>query len=292
MDDPENPAIKCTVCGYIKPVEDHVHIFSEGYLSNATKHWHRCTKIGCNHKNDSTEHIYVYEEARYGNNKIFFPERCVDCGYSKVTVIEESTVIKDEDAWNRAFKTLDLSNYSGKATTESKDKTEYNENSVAIAGDAAYYCDNGILEYYTVNEDGVFTTYVRENYGTDTSVLFKKLSNRTNQDYNSAKNGTYMHVSFEGNFNYFEYVPQKGEYVCNQEIGAKIYNADGTEKEDRIYCYDITVRIIAGKISYISMKYYFESEGRDAYARTLVYYNIGMTAVKVPADVVKNATSK
>ena len=292
IDDPENPVIKCTVCGYTKTVEDHPHTFSEGYSSSSEKHWHRCTKIGCAYKNDVVEHIYGNPDIAQSADRIFITDRCVDCGYSMVNVYDISSVIQDGDAWNLAFKTLDLSNYSAKATREKRDKTDYNENSVFIADDAAYYCDNGKLEYYTVNNDGIFTTYVRENYETDKTTPFRVLSNRTDQDYESAKIGTNMHVSFEDNFELFEYDLQKGEYVCQQEISAKIYNVDGTVSDEKIYCYDITVRIIDGKINYISMSYYFENEGRELYNRNLVYYNIGMTNVKIPADVIANAVSK
>ena len=286
MDDPENPAIKCTVCGYIKPVKDHEHEISEGYLSNASNHWHRCTEMGCNHKYDVIEHAYGNPDITQGNNRYFITERCVDCGHSKLKVYDISTTIKNDAEWNLAFATLELTNYSGKQTTESKDKKIYYENSVAIADDAAYYCDNGKLEYYTVNNDGVFTTYYRKDY--EEGAPYIKLSNRTDEDYENAKLGTYMRGDFVDNFALFEYDVQKGEYVCSQDIRAEIYE-NGELSDEKVFCYDITVRIIGGKVSYISMKYYFEDEGKDAYTRTLVYYNIGMTAVKVPASVIASA---
>ena len=293
MDDPENPAIKCTVCGYIKAVDPHSHEFSEGYLSNATNHWHRCTEMGCNHKNDVIEHVYGNPEVKFANNRYFVTERCVDCGYSKVISDEISTTIQNEEEWRYAFNSLkleNLTNYSGKQTTESKDKKEYYENSVFIANDAAYYCDAGILEYYTVNNGGVFTTYYRggEKYKSDDPFIMR--SNQSNLNYEEAKKGTYMHGDFENNFELFEYDYQNGEYVCNQDIRAEIYEK-GKLSDKEVYCYDITVRIKNGEVNYISMKYYFKDQGKSAYTRTLVYYNIGMTSVKVPAEVI-NPTTK
>ena len=287
--DPNSPIVKCEICGYVKSVEDHSHIYGDEYYSNGESHWHRCTKSGCAQKKEIIPHAYGNPSIIQEPNRIIKTDSCVDCGYRTVSVYDISSVIKDSEAWNIAFKTLDLSNYSAKVIKIKNDKTEYNENSVAVADDGAYYCDNGKLEYYTVKNNGVFTTYQRVDYAIDRTAPFVKLSSTSDASYKAAKNGTYMHVSFEDNFEIFEYDLERGEYVCNDDIAATIYNADGSVMEREIYCYGITVRMVDGKINYISMNYYFAEEGRELYTRTLTYYNIGMTNVTLPQEIVENA---
>ena len=139
--------------------------------------------------------------------------------------------------------------------------------------------------------DGKFVTYRRMEYSYNLNTPFTKLTDETDYLYKGAKNNTFMHVSFEDNFELFSYDYEKGEYVCSEDISAITYKSDGTVDERKIYCYDITVRIVDGKINYISMNYYFEDEGRELYLRTLTYENIGMTVVKVPSEVVEGATN-
>jgi len=288
-DDPNNPVIICSTCGYIKKLEDHTHTYDRKFYSDSEHHWRRCTKMGCAEKKDIVAHVFGNPDVIQEPKRILKTDRCVDCGYSTVSVYDISSVIKDAGAWNVAFKTLDLSNYSARVIKRNSDNSVYNENSVAIADDGAYYCDSGKAEYYTVKNGKGFTTYQRSEYALNPTAPFVKLDNGSDSYYKTAMNNTYMHVSFENNFELFEYDLEKGEYVCNDDISATIYNADGTVSTRKIYCYDITVRMVDGKINYISMKYYFEEEGKDLYTRILTYYNIGMTNVKVPVEVVENS---
>ena len=275
----------CTVCGAsnekVNTALEHEHTFAKEYQSSENFHWFACTYEGCYEMNSKSEHVFGNPEVTYTDKKIVVKSICVDCKYEKIEEQAVKTEVDDAVSWDNAFKNFKLTNFTMNVNYTSGANQQYNH--CTVTDTAAYYCIPGSVEFYTVkNADGTCSTYKRG--GND--KVFEKLEDTSDSYLVGAQTETVIQISFEENFEKFTYDAVTASYVYDGEIKCVYYDFDGSVKGD-IICYNNVVKITDGKISYIQADYTIPAspmpEGGKA---SFVYYNIGISQVEIPQDVI------
>lgn len=275
----------CKVCGEsndrVSAAPEHEHVYADELSHSENFHWYACTIENCYEMKDKKEHAFGNPDVTYEDAKITIKEVCVDCAYEKVEEQTVKTEVDDALSWNEAFKNFKLTNFTMDVFMQREDETQNNH--CVVTETEAYYHIEGGMEFYTVpNGDGTYTTYMRQDEDTPFHV-----SNKTSDMYlKGAQVETVIQVSFEENFDKFTYDEKTASYVCKDVIEAECFNFSGSLQR-KLYCYDNIVKMTDGKISYIESKYYFDTEDDTAYS--FKYYNIGMSAVKIPQSVIDTA---
>lgn len=290
VDKDGNPVNKCTVCGKtndkVSTAPEHECAFSDKYQHSENFHWYPCTQEGCYEMNGKAEHAYGNPEVTYEDGKIITKYTCVDCGYEKVNEEKVDTVVDNAVAWNEMFKNFKLTNFTMDVFLTRDGQTKNNH--CVVTESSAYYHIEGSTEFYTVkNDDDTCTTYYK-NF--DNEGRFEKLKDTSNEYLVGAQTEPVIQVSFEENFEKFTYDSKTASYVCKEEIECIYYDFKGTENGTLI-CYDNVVKITDGKISYIEAKYYMKGDEERDYDYSFIYYNIGISAVTIPQDVIDGAFS-
>lgn len=287
------PVSECKVCKYTvdrpeEEVEEHDHKYSDELSATDNFHGYACKVKGCKAMKDKVEHAFDNPEVTYEDAKIIIKKVCVDCGYEKVETQKVQTEVDDEISWNDAFKGFKLTNFTMDIYFKSLDGDMNQHNHCVVTDDAVYYHIPGGREYYSVrNEDGTCTTYYHRYYDTgDTG--FVRLESTEDSYLVGAQVETVLQISFEDNFDKFVYDPETGSYVCADPIQAEYFNQRG-ESYGYLYCYDSVVKLIDGKISYISAFYYFDEDEINYETKQFIYANIGMSAVEIPQSVINGA---
>ncbi len=281
VDKEGKPVNKCTVCGAtndkVSTAPEHECAFADKYQYSENFHWYPCTQEGCYETSGKAEHAYGNPDVTYADGKIITKHTCVDCGYEKVNEEKVDTVVDNAVSWNEMFKNFKLTNFSMKVFLSST------TNHCIVTENSAYYHIEGSTEFYTVrNADNTCTTYYKYDGG------FKKLDNTSDEYLVGAQTETVIQVSFEENFEKFTYDLETASYVCAEEIECTYYDFDGNV-EGTLICYDSVVKITDGKISYIESKYYEKDHDRNGYS--FIYYNIGISSVTIPQEVINSAVS-
>lgn len=285
------PINKCTVCEAtntdVPTAPEHEHTFAETFSTSDNFHWYACTTEGCFETKDKTEHSFGNPEVTYEDGKITTKYVCVDCGFVKTEEQTVKTEVDDAVSWDEAFKNFELVNFTVEIRFESvKDPTKVHINNCVITEKDAYYHIPGSVEYYAVtNDDGTCSTYIR--YGEDDKP-FMLLNDKSDEYLVGAQTETVIRVSFEQNFEKFTYDEATASYVTNEIIDAECFTSEGSVLAV-LHCYDSVVKITDGKISYIESKYYFDEEDLDEEIFSFKYYNIGISAVEIPQDVIDGA---
>ena len=104
--------------------------------------------------------------------------------------------------------------------------------------------------------------------------------------FTNATRETVLRVTFAENFDKFEYDAETSTYYAEEEIEAIYYRFSG-EEAGVLYCYNNEVKIADGKIISIACDYRFNSMDNDKYS--FIYYNIGMSEVKIPQSIIDSA---
>ena len=287
--DDGNPVNSCKVCGAtntnVQTAPEHEHEFADEFSANNNFHWHACKVEGCYETPDKAEHAFGNPEVTYADKKIIIKRVCIDCAYEAIEEQEVETEVDNSVSWNEAFKNFKLTNFTMEVYFDYSGYKHVNH--CVVTDTAAYYCIPDAKEYYTVpNSDGTYTTYARsgsENH-------FWKVSDNSNKWLIAAQTETVIQVSFEDNFDKFVYDEASGSYVCADPIGARAYMPNGEDYMD-MFCYNNVVKLTDGKISYIEAEYYFEESEKLTQKKSFKYYNIGISAVEVPRDVIDNAVA-
>ena len=289
------PVSECKVCKYTvdRPAEEvpeHDHEYSDELSATDNFHGYACTVDGCKELKDKVEHAYDNPEITYEDAKIIIKKTCVDCGFEKVETQNVQTEVDDALSWNNAFKGFKLTNFTMDVYFESIDGTMTQNNHCVVTDDAVYYHIPGGREYYSVrNADGTCTTYYNSYY--DDNKTFVVLDSTEDSYLVGAQVETVIQISFEDNFDKFVYDPETGSYVCKEVVQAEYFNQRG-ESYGYLYCYDSVVKLVDGKISYISAYYYMYEEQLEYEIKHFVYANIGMSAVEIPQQVINNAIAE
>ena len=281
----------CKVCGAAaekSTAPDHEHIFSESYSHNENSHWYACTVEGCTAKDERHDHAYSNPEVFYASTYIEKVYVCVDCRYNKVEVVNIDSVIDGETAWSDAFTNLAFSNYSAviKYSYDRGDGTVgYQENVVYVTETSAYYKIQDYVEFYTQkNKDGSFSTYIRF-YNEEKFTL---LNDKSANYLIGASTEPVIQLSFADHFHSFVYDEATGSYKTDDVIDAKYYSFEG-ELYGYLYCYNIDMKVMDGMISYINTNYYFDEDIPATPEYYLTYFNIGMTSVSIPQNIINSA---
>lgn len=287
VDKDGNPVNKCTVCGKtnnkVSTAPEHECAFAGEYQYSENFHWYPCTQEGCYETSGKAEHAYGNPDVTYGDGKIITKYTCVDCGYENVNEEKVDTVVDNAVSWNEMFKNFKLTNFTMDVFLTRDGQTKNNH--CVVTESSAYYHIEDSTEFYTVrNDDGTCTTYYKYSGG------FEKLDNTSDEYLVGAQTETVIQVSFEENFEKFTYDPKTASYVCAEEIECVYYDFDGTV-DGTLICYDNVVKITDGKISYIEAKYYMKGDEDRNYSFSFIYYNIGISAVTIPQDVIDGAFS-
>ena len=283
VDKDGNAVNKCAVCGAtnekVNTAPEHECAFADTYQYSENFHWYPCTQEGCYEMSGKAEHAYGNPEVTYGDGKIITKYTCVDCGCEKTTEEKVDTVVDSAVAWNEMFKNFKFTNFTMDVFFTAENYSRNNH--CVVTENSAYYHIGGGREFYTVkNEDGTCTTYYRYD------DKFTRLDDTTDEYLVGAQTETVIQVSFEENFDKFTYDAASASYVCKEEITCQYYDFDGTLNEEPLKCYDSVVKIVDGKISYISAKYYIGDTKPESGESSFIYYNIGISAVTIPQDVI------
>lgn len=287
LDDEGKPYNKCKSCGEsngeVVLAPEHEHTFGEQTVSNDKYHWFACTTENCYEMKDKAEHTFGNPEILYADSKITLKRLCLDCGFEKLEEQKVATEVDNVWAWDEMFKSFKPTNYT--LMIKIKNDGASRENYCVITENGAYVSVVGQTELYTLTDgSGKYVSYARE----DGAENFKLSSDSSDQYHVWAKHVSTLNVSFEENFDKFTYDAESGSYRCTDVIPAKTYAPDGSALES-IYCYDSTVRIVDGKISYISAIYGLAETPDDNSHYSFCYSNIGTSVVEIPQSVIDNA---
>ncbi len=282
------PVNKCKVCGYtnkkVSTAPEHEHVFADEYSSSENFHWHACTVEGCYEKKDKVEHAFGNPDITYTDGKMTIKRVCVDCEFESVEELNVNTEVDDSLSWDDAFKNFEFTNFTLDVYFEDLIGSTSQHNHCVVTEDSIFYSIPTYHEFYSVrNSDGTCRTY--EKYGTATNYTL--LSDTSDSYLTSGQRETIIQISFEENFDKFTYDEATASYVCEEPILAKCYGFGGAFRE--MYCYNSVVKITDGKISYISANYYFNESDLQFQVKSLIYANIGLSAVEIPQSVIDNA---
>lgn len=279
------PQNVCTVCGYtndkVTTAPAHDHVFGEKYESNENFHWYACTVENCYETKDKKEHSFGNPETTYSDGSLTIDYTCVDCEYKKTETHKVESTVDNATQWNEIFKTFKLTDFSLDVYIGGRENTEQHNHCV-VTDSAVYYSIPGYNEFYVVkNSDGSYDGYIKLMNGE-----FKLLPEEIKEQYfKSAGTSASLVVSFENNFEKFTYDAAAATYSSDEIIEATAYNLTGDQGQT-LYCHTSEVKIVDGKIVYISCDYTF---GERDELSSFTYYNIGMSNVEVPQAVIDEA---
>lgn len=261
----------------------HEHSFGEELAYDDAFHGYPCAVEGCGEMKDREEHTFGSPEVTYSDGKVITKRACLVCGFEKAEEQAVSTEIDGALTWDEVFKSFKPTNY----TLIIKIETDLvsREHNCIVTEDGAYVHIPGQTELYTLSDgNGKYVTYGRE----DGAENFTISSDDSDQYYVWAKHAATLNVSFEENFDKFAYDEESGSYKCAEVIPAMTYAPDGSPLES-IYCYDCTVMIVDGRISYLSASYMpTPNPAPDEYFY-LCYSDIGTSVVEIPQSVIDSA---
>lgn len=295
--------VRCSVCNYFVAVEEHQHIFSESYTYNEEYHWHVCNgNDDCPEINGYSLHNYENPKVTQTSDTITRVYTCSDCGYVKTETTNIQSVISGEKAWKNAFDNLEFVNFSmcvtfdfGDMPIPFDDNLEgYVKNKCIITEDSAivtWYEDkngNYLRKNYLIKQnDGSYNNYVMAD---DKIVL---MGDTSDYYYRDICTQAILDVDFSENFSSFTYDEATGSYRCEDRIEVAAYYLEGdkVEKIDKLYCYNIIITIVDGKIDSIKSDYDFDIKD-DPTKYSFEYYNIGTSVVNLPESIKENATSQ
>ena len=287
----------CSVCDkqvVANTAGPHEHVPQTTLTNNNNFHWYACQTEGCTERLGVAEHYFSAPVIEQTSDLIRRTYTCEVCNYQKVETTTIDSIVKDEASWDQAFTNLELINFSMDVRFYEDGQLE-NTNHCEITETSAYYnLGEGAFEFYTTQnaDKSTYTTYVREIYN---HTPFMHLNDTSNRFLVGAQKETILKFSYETYYELFEYDEDLGAYVYDGEIQTFAYLPDGTPYDGEMYCYNNVVKVADGKITYIDCDYYFvdewtESEEYDKtrYKQSFTYYNIGMTTVTVPLNVINN----
>ena len=301
--DGENTLLKCSGCGYSKEynIEEHEHDFNDEWENNENYHWHACSFEGCMEREDKAEHAFGNPEITYTSESATKKYTCVDCGFEKTETITIETIVSNENAWKDAFANLALINYSMRVdfTRTYDGETFVESNECHIAEDGAYVKWAGGSEYYLMkNENGTFSNYQSiDKYENGERILlgWVELDDNTDHNYKDIVTQSVLPFTVEENYNNFEYNEETGSYLSTEEMTFPLYKID-QNGEQQIYAtmiaFNAEVRVVDGKIAYISSEYRFPEKEDSNIKYSFVYWNIGSSEVALPLEVSENAISE
>lgn len=284
---------KCSVCGYA--IEDksapHEHVFSEEWGKNEDFHWHSCLVEGCLVQSDKEEHLFGNPEITQTDSLIITKYTCVSCGFEKTESFTVETIVENPEQWDKIFEEIELVNYSLKVTFAPKDGSEstYKECHIDENGAYIYSCwFSGQAEcYYIKKDNGEFDNYVSVN-----GSPWEKMSDTSSFGYDNIVTQATLPFTLEDNFDKFAYSEESGSYLSNEELLIDFYTLIDNEKIKlgTLAAFNVEVKVVDGKISYISSEYYFPPElntesYNDDINYSFIYWNIGRTKVVVPPEV-------
>lgn len=297
-----NKVKTCTVCGMETVsvfVPEHEHVYKTEWAGNDDYHWHDCETKNCDERGDWAQHTYGEPVVEQDGKVIRRTYTCAECEYEKIDEIEIETVVKDETSWDNAFTNLEMLNFSMEVHFP-----EGNVNFCTVTETSAYYHIEGGTEFYTYkNEDGTCTTYFRLRE----TMPFILLEDTSDTYLVGAQTETVIKISFENYYQNFVYDEEQGAYLYDDLLETTAYYFDGEPYGDQMYCFDNVVKVVDGEISYISCSYYFDDyfdyndsesdeesdfDYREQECPWFVYYNIGMTTMVIPDEVIENAISE
>lgn len=247
-------------------------------------------------------HQYGNPEVTYTDKKVTLVYTCVDCGHTKTESQTVDSTLDDALDWNDAFQNFKLTNFTMKVYFE-KENEPTHVNHCIITETVVYYHLPESVEYYArKNSDGTYELYMSryepiyneqtEKY-TYKKLPFEKYTGEfAQQGFERARVETVLQISFADNFDKFTYDSATATYRANDLIEATYFDGHG-ERLGELYCYNNEVKVINNSIQSISCDYRFDisgEENEDYYDKhSLEYYNIGISQLSIPEEIIKNA---
>lgn len=235
-------------------------------------------------------HRYGNPEIIYRDNGLVIKYICVDCDQEFLEERAASTLVVDAQAWDAAFKNLELTQYSVLLRTTNGENTRVQR--CIVEGNRGYYGEHTpdglafIEECYTLQKkDGSYITYIRSGEEETTSIA----PETDERHLENMKRESMVYVSLEGKFDQFIYNAENGSYMSGEPVEARLYDADGAFLGEKVLR-DVAINIVDGKIcrmegNYLQVNEYLEEERID-----FCFYNIGFSVVKVPQSMIDEVT--
>lgn len=301
-----NPVQICETCSHTAIiVPEHEHVFDTEWSSNKDCHWKACKTLGCTERKEQADH-YFRQESTHGADYIETVYTCDVCEYTYTDRMTVNTIVPDEKTWIDAFNELDYTNYTVSAKWENNSGSQHNK--VEISETAAHYVLGGyfynspvgINEYYTEYEfytikqkNGTYNTYERR----DNAERFTLLDDKTDYWYKSARMESLIALKYDEHYDEFVYNEEQGTYFCSNIIETTYCpNPNYPDKKYSLYCKNVEVKAADGAIIYVASDYAdFEAEeegtipSEEYFTSKLLYDNIGLTVVTLPAGAAENA---
>lgn len=247
------------------------------------------------------EHNFGNPEVTYENNAIKLVYECVNCGAKKTETQTVDTTLDNEVNWNESFEGFKLDNFTMKVYIGGKDNAEYVNHAIVTSDMIYYHLSDSVELYAKKNSDTDYIMYASEYVynGENSNPQYTKKPFETyvgefaKESFDGAKIETVLQISFANYYDKFTYDSTKGAYYCDELIAAKYFSYDGREL-GTLYCYNSEVKVVDGKISSISCNYLFPEDNGDIVIPetpeySLEYYNIGISQVSIPEEVIKNS---
>ena len=234
--------------------------------------------------NKDDDHDYGNPEVSYTDGLLVLVYTCVDCGHIKRIEQVVDSQINNAVEWNQLFENFTLNNFSLKIYGGGRENP-YQINESIVTEDAVYMHMPGGDENYAVKVDDYYIVYTfdydNNSFSTVTGDVAKNY-------FVGMKNESILQISFSNNFDKFTYNPATATYYCAETIPATYFDENG-EVAGTLYCFNNEIKVVDGKISYISCDYEINLE-EEFYS--FIYYNIGLSEVVVPQSVIDGNPSE
>ncbi|MCM1439211.1 MAG: hypothetical protein NC131_08415 [Roseburia sp.] len=222
-----------------------------------------------------------------------------------LTQEQVESMVKDETIWNQAFDDLDYTNFTLKIHYETSDG-DLIDNFAKITPDGIYCKTDGVDKndygisvkliyagqivsgvYAVKNANETYTTYLSDG------TKWWLSEDTTDSDILTLKNQLVLRVSYANYYDLFNFDEKTLIYHYDGVIDVEAQGSEG-ESIGTLACTDITVKAASGKIVSVKSKYSVKDGGEEAgevLNASFEYYDIGTTEVKVPKDVIDEATA-
>ena len=278
----------CGRCGYVSDEEivapEHEHTFSDKLDANDRYHWYVCTAKDCYETHGRAEHSFGNPETEYADGVMTVIYTCLDCEYVRRDVREVDTTVEDAAEWDNIFENFTLTDFSMYVYTRTEPVLDRGTERFVVTENAVYYCLPDIHEFYSFkNGDGSYSGYGMAQF----DQRFVRLSaEEAEKNFAGAIVETAIDVSFEDDFDKFTYDAASAAYISDKLMAGMYYDFDGNPNS-MIYLHSSKVRIVDGKVSYISCEFSYGDP--NGLRRTFTYFNIGMSKVDIPQSVIDQA---
>lgn len=264
-------------------ISSHTHNYSDKYQYNDETHWKNCQQDKCLSTTIKENHAYSTLQSNLNGKILTLKKKCV-CGHETIEQKEYNPLINSSDEWNLIFQSLNLTNYSLVMTdvyTHDVPISDIKFNKIEDTIMLSYLNQNPNYVIKSSNETYNFYEY-------DNIKGYYLVTEAPDEYYKRLLDMFTICISLVDCFDKFIYEESTGIYKCQETINAYLGNDEDNRLQ--IYLYNLEIEFVDGKIFSIKSDFTDKKESIDiANKLHFNYYNIGITEIAIPNEVIENA---